>query len=254
VLRPLRESVDGSCTESFPLSTSLETKADLQDGMPLSGAFDTFPDPDTLGAVGAIATFSDIAVGTGGIFKATGQPFTDSDTATEYVNAGVNISVSSVLPAVGGTNTAPVNKIVGVNTLLLSGSASPVPDIVALGATLNNDGIVNIPGATETGVFAVATFNVGVTGTITASADTGGATVPVTILLCETTPATGACKATPTATVARSVATSETPTYGVFVTGGGSVAFSPGVNRVYVRFKDAGGETRGATSVAVRTQ
>jgi len=45
-----------------------------------------------------------------------------------------------------------------------------------------------------------------------------------------------------------------TPTFGVFVTGGGIVAFNPAVNRVFVRFKDGGGITRGTTSVAVRTQ
>ena len=49
------------------------------------------------------------------------------------------------------TDLAPVN--VGLNTLLLSASTSPVPDIVALAATLTNDGIVNIPGAGGTGSF-----------------------------------------------------------------------------------------------------
>jgi hypothetical protein len=42
----------------------------------------------------------------------------------------------------------------------LSASATPVPDIVALG----NDGIVNIPEANRNGVFAVATVNLGAGG------------------------------------------------------------------------------------------
>ena len=63
--------------------------------------------------------------------------------------------------AFAGANTAPVATLVGINTLLLSASATPVPDIVALAATLNNDGIVNIPGTHGTGIFAVATVNVG---------------------------------------------------------------------------------------------
>ena len=71
------------------------------------------------------------------------------------------------------TNTDPAPINVGLNTLLLSASATPVPDIVALAATLTNDGIVNIPGANGTGAFAVATVNVGASGSITASADTG---------------------------------------------------------------------------------
>jgi hypothetical protein len=63
-----------------------------------------------------------------------------------------------------GLNTEEVGTILGVNTLLLSASPTPVPDIVALAATLDNNGIVTIPGATGTGVFAVATVNVGIGG------------------------------------------------------------------------------------------
>ena len=79
------------------------------------------------------------------------------------------------------TNINPASIIPGLNTLLFSASNTPVPDIVALVATLTNDGIVNVPGANGTGVFAVATVNVGSSGSITASADTGSATLPVSI-------------------------------------------------------------------------
>lgn len=61
----------------------------------------------------------------------------------------------------------------GLNTLLFSASAMPVSDIIALAATLNKDGIVNVPGTNGTGAFAVAAVNVVATETITASADTG---------------------------------------------------------------------------------
>ena len=44
--------------------------------------------------------------------------------------------------------TLRVAKLTGINTLLFSASATPVPDIVALAATLSNDGIVNIPAPT----------------------------------------------------------------------------------------------------------
>jgi hypothetical protein len=45
-----------------------------------------------------------------------------------------------------------------------------------------------------------------------------------------------------------------TPTFGIFIQGNGNVTFDPAANRIFVRFKDSGGVTRGSTSVAVRTQ
>ena len=89
------------------------------------------------------------------------------------------------------TDPAPIN--VGLNTLLLSVSDTPVPDIVALAVTLSNDGIVNIPGTNGAGAFAVATVNVGASGSITASADAGNTPLSVIISLCETNPGTGQC-------------------------------------------------------------
>ena len=141
-----------------------------------------------------------------------------------------------------------------LNTLLFSASATAIPDIVALGATLTNDGIVNIPGTTGTGVFAVVTVNVGVSSNITASADTGGASLPLNISLCQTNPTTGACLSPPASSVTTTINANATPTFGIFVAGTGSVAFNPATNRIFVRFKDSAAVTRGPTSVAVRTQ
>jgi hypothetical protein len=141
----------------------------------------------------------------------------------------------------------------GVNTLNLSASTIPVPDIVALAAS-GDPGYVDIPGATGTGDFAVATFNLGVAASITASANTGTASLPVSLRLCQTNPTTGACLATPASTVTTTIAANATPTFGIFVTGSATVADSPGVNRVFVQFTDTNGVLRGETSVAVRTQ
>jgi hypothetical protein len=152
------------------------------------------------------------------------------------------------------TNTDSALTMPGVNTLLLSASTNPVPDIVALAATLTNDGIVNIPGATGTGAFAVATVNVGAGGTITTSADTGGTSLTVNVLLCQTNPATGACFAAPASTVTTQINANATPTFAVFAQGSALVPFDPAHNRIFVRFKDGGGVTRGATSMAARTQ
>ncbi|MGH7389754.1 MAG: hypothetical protein ACREM3_09895, partial [Candidatus Rokuibacteriota bacterium] len=88
-------------------------------------------------------------------------------------------------------NAGPAQSIVGLNTLLLSASASAVADIVALGATLSNNGIANVLNTSS--VFAVATVNVGSADTITATADTGTGAPPVAIALCQTNPSTGQC-------------------------------------------------------------
>ncbi|HEV8437536.1 MAG TPA: hypothetical protein VGT40_05530 [Methylomirabilota bacterium] len=153
-----------------------------------------------------------------------------------------------------GSNTAPLATLTGINTLLLSGSVGSVPDIVVLAATLDNDGIVNLAGVNGSGAFSVATVNVGASATITATADTGGASLPVTISLCQTNPATGQCISAIGASVTAQISGGATPTFSVFVTGSGAVPFDPAANRVFVRFKDESAATRGSTSVAVRTQ
>jgi hypothetical protein len=151
-------------------------------------------------------------------------------------------------------NTDPASVIPGVNTLLLTASAGPTPDIVALAATATNDGIVDIPGVNGTGAFSVATVNVGATGQIVVSADTGSTVLPVTVFLCQTNPATGQCVTGLFSSLAGIMNASSTFTFGIFVNTSGGVPFNPAVNRIFVRFKDMGGVTRGSTSVAARTQ
>jgi hypothetical protein len=151
-------------------------------------------------------------------------------------------------------NASPAPNKPEVNTLLLSASTTPVPDAVALAATSTNDGILNLA---NTGIFAVTTANLGTGGTMTVSADTGSATLPVSVALCETDPTTGQC-ANPTVPATSPIVTTvdanEVATFGIFVTPMGTVPFDPASNRIFVRFKDADGVIRGSTSVAVRTQ
>jgi hypothetical protein len=151
-------------------------------------------------------------------------------------------------------NSEPAPVTPGVNTLLFSASATGAPDIVALAATSSQDGIVNVPGATGSGAFAVAAVNLGTAGSLVVSADTGAAILPVRTFVCETSPATGACLAPPAPTVTTQINAGATPTFAVFVAGTGAVPFNPATNRVFIRFKESGGATRGTTSVAVRTQ
>lgn len=152
----------------------------------------------------------------------------------------------------GNGNAAPLQP--GLDTLLLSASATAVPDVIALAVTESGDGILDIPGTNGTGAFAVATADIGSGGTITVSADTGGATLPVTLILCRTDPTSGQCVATPGGSVSVPYSGGGTPTFTVFAKATGKIALAPATNRVFVVFKDSTGAIRGETSVALQTQ
>ncbi len=152
------------------------------------------------------------------------------------------------------TNTNPAPIIVGVSTLLISASNGAVADIVALIATNPpNDGIARIPTTNGSVAFAVATVNVGGAGaSITASADTGGVALPLSINVCETNPANGQCISAIGPTVTTQIDPGETNTFSFFVTGSGDIDFLPATNRLFARFK-LGGTTQGSSSTAVCT-
>jgi|GEM_PF-871537 hypothetical protein len=148
---------------------------------------------------------------------------------------------------------APAAIDVGVDTVDLVESSTPVADIIALAATPGGNGIAVLPigGA---GAFAVASANVGVAAPLTVSVDTGAAVLPVTATICQSNPSTGQCLATPAGSVTLNYAAGATPTFSVFLQATGPIAFAPATSRVFVRFEDAGGGPHGATSVAIETQ
>jgi hypothetical protein len=152
--------------------------------------------------------------------------------------------------------TGPATSTVGLNTLLLSGSNVPTPDIVALALTNERDGYVHLQG--NSGAIAVATVNLGATGNLVVSADTGGVVLPLWITLCRTDPRFGQCMGGMGTSIPVTIGTNEMPTFAVFVLRvGASAAFPPAISpdpstkRVFIRFRDSGGVTRGSTSVAV---
>ncbi|MBV9826161.1 MAG: beta-propeller fold lactonase family protein [Alphaproteobacteria bacterium] len=150
-------------------------------------------------------------------------------------------------------NQLSASVLPGVDTLLLSASATPVPDIVALAATMQNDGILHIPGNLGAGAFAVATINLGASTMITATANTGSATLPLALTICATDQ-NGNCLAAPTSLTSAASSTGSTPTFAIFGRATGSIPFNPGGSRVFVQFTDPNGVIRGLTSVAVATQ
>ena len=162
------------------------------------------------------------------------------------------ISPTEVLISYDCTNSAPATITVGLNTLLLSASASPIPDIVALVATPTGDGILNLPGPNGSNAFAVSAVNVGSADTITAT-PSPSVVLPLAMSICQTD-ATGACLSSADSSATGLVEAGATPTYSVFVTATGTVPFDPANNRIVVEFTDSGGVVRGSTSVAVTTQ
>ncbi|MGB8843076.1 MAG: hypothetical protein WCC64_18630, partial [Aliidongia sp.] len=91
-------------------------------------------------------------------------------------------------------------------------------------------------------------------GDLTVTADTGAASLPVSILLCPTDPTTGQCQAPMAPSLPVTIAAGATPTFSVFVTAAAPIAFAPGTSRIFVRFRDGAGQSHGSTSVAVQTQ
>jgi uncharacterized delta-60 repeat protein len=220
-------------------TTASNVSIGLATPLPGSFAYQT-TDPSTNAVTGLPNTPVDIEAGLSQSFVIAFTP-------------SAPIAVTDVRFTFAGSNAPPVAALTGVNTLLLSASPGPVPDVIALAATVSPGLTVEIPGETGASAFAVAAANVGVGAAITVTADTGSAVLPLAVSVCQTTP-TGACGAPPAASVTTAIASGETPTFSVFAQGAGLVPFDPANHRIFVRFRDASGVTRGATSVAVRTQ
>ena len=147
---------------------------------------------------------------------------------------------------------APATSVVGVNTLLVSASTDPTPDVIALANTPTADGILRING--DAGAFSVAAVNVGAGAALTARA-AAVTPLPVVVNVCETDAASGACvnPAVPAAESSVTIATNGDSTLSVFVNTTAPVPFDPANNRIRLEFIDATGAVRGATSVAIRT-
>jgi len=197
-------------------------------------------DPSSNAAVGEPNQVANIPAG-------TSQSFIFGITPSEAMSA------TEVAVAFDCANATEAASFVGLNTLLLSASVTPVPDLIALVATVTNNGVMEI--ANNSGFLTAATINVGSTATINVSADTGNATLPMTLSLCQTDPATSVCinpTVPSTEPVVVEIAGGDSPTFAVFANATGSIALDPANSRVFLRFSDELGEVRGTTSVAVQ--
>jgi len=137
----------------------------------------------------------------------------------------------------------------GLTTLLFSASSLPAADLIALAATVSNDGVVRT-NSTGAGAFSVASVNLGAAAALTASVRGTNPTVPLALSICPTD-SSGNCLQAAADTATLTVAANATPTFSVFVQTAELIPFDPANTRVQVTFTDSGGVVRGATSVAV---
>jgi hypothetical protein len=138
-----------------------------------------------------------------------------------------------------------------VNNLFIVADTSPVPDTIALMSTISGDGVVRISNPGGLQLFALASSNVGASGTIVVSGDTGGSALPLMLTVCESD-AGGNCLAPPAPTVTVDYLNGTNRSFKFFAQASGSIPFDPATNRLYARLTQAG-VLRGATSAAVCT-
>jgi hypothetical protein len=151
-------------------------------------------------------------------------------------------------------NTAAAIPIVGVNSLLLTFSATPVPDMIAVGLTPSGDGFSHTGGNQGIGLLAVASSNVGASGQLTAKVVVSPNSLPLTATVCQTNPNTGQCLSTPSASVTTTINQNQNTTWSAFLQATGQILADPAHNRVFFQFVDSNGVVRGSTSTAVTTQ
>lgn len=144
---------------------------------------------------------------------------------------------------------AAANNALGLNTLLLSADNNPVADVIGLTTVVDLAAELDAPA-----LFAVGSANVGVEQAITVTLDDGGAGLPLLLQICRTDSATGACLESPAASSTLDYSGASTASFAVFVTATAPISNDPARHRIFVRFADAGGNERGLTSTAVRTQ
>jgi hypothetical protein len=157
------------------------------------------------------------------------------------------------------------------NTFAVTAVASFSPaDMISIGATPTNDGIVDVPPTTG-GAFGVATVNIATSGPVTARAvyarpfSESDPAKQFTVFICETNPSTGACLAPPAASVQFQAAPNVPHTFAVFVQRPTvDPGFDPGQRRAFVIFEQLSPPNFfgsnpiaivvGSTSVAVRAR
>ena len=213
----------------------------IQPLTPVPGALFIYApvDTETRALSGPANTPVDIPVEAAQIFNITFVP----SVASEPLDIQFDVTCSNTAASPIGT---------GLNTLLLSASDPPIPDIVAL--TSAPKGILVLPSPTSAEAFLIASLNLGAGDNMTMFADSGAASLPVVLLVCEFDASQGTCLADPSPTTTRTINTGEVTFYAVFAQGQGT-AIPPDrvANRIFARWRGSDGIIRGLVSVPVET-
>jgi hypothetical protein len=151
-------------------------------------------------------------------------------------------------------NAGPAPSVAGIDTLLFTVSTTPVPDAIAIGLTPSNDGYSHTGGPSGTGIFAVASANIGISSSLTAQVVPSNTSMPLAATVCQTNPANGQCLQTPGPTATATINQNQNTTWSAFLHATGVIPQDPANNRVIFQFTDANGVVRGSTSTAVTTQ
>ena len=171
------------------------------------------------------------------------------------------LSGSDFQPAVTCENAA-LNSVVGLNTVFLSIQNAPVPDILSISTTVSGDGVVRIAESGRAGIMTAAVVNIGAGDgsagasgiTLTTTADTGVNALPVTIEICQINEAAQCITPRGPAVTTANLGKNEPAYFAAFVrdsSNGAGITFDPANSRVFLRFSDASGTVRSATSAAI---
>jgi 6-phosphogluconolactonase (cycloisomerase 2 family) len=166
----------------------------------------------------------------------------------------------SFLPVITCEN-ASLDPIIGVNSVYLTIGPEPSPDILSISATPSGDGVIRIAAPGRVQFMTAAAVNIGAGDgsagpgevTLTTTIDTGSVVLPLSLELCQIN--TASVCITPRGPSVTSIMPANTPLFfAVFVrdeSGGTGIPFDPANARVFLRFADASGTIRSATSAAV---
>ncbi|MBL4617331.1 MAG: serine hydrolase [Robiginitomaculum sp.] len=140
----------------------------------------------------------------------------------------------------------------GVNSMRITISDSPLPDLIPIAVTLSADGVMRIDTAGGASAFGTAVINIGAAGDVRVRADGGEYVWPVNLLVCETD-AGGNCLNPASASLDVNFAVDQTRTFSVFGFASNRLGtpFMPELARAFLRLETLGGETLAATSVAI---